>query len=120
MGCGHAHGPTLDEVAEVRSFRDAAILVAGTAIRPCTGAVFLLILCWRIGADPVGIAGTYAMGLGTALVTLAAALVAATIREGAWSGLGGGSTILRVTQVAQVSIGLVLSTVALSLLRPFL
>jgi ABC-type nickel/cobalt efflux system permease component RcnA len=119
-GCGHTHGPTLDEIAEVRSFRDAAVLIAGTAIRPCTGAVFLLILCWRIGADPVGIAGTYAMGLGTALVTLATALVAATIREGAWSGLGEGSTILRVTQVVQVSVGLVLSAVALSLLRPFL
>lgn len=119
-GCGHAHGPTLAEVAEVQSFRDAAVLIVGTAVRPCTGAVFLLILCWRIGADSAGIAGAYAMGLGTALITLAAALVAATVREGAWSGLGSGIAMLRVTQVVQVSVGLVLSAVALSLLRPFL
>lgn len=119
-GCGHAHGPSPAQMAEVRSLRDAAVLVAGTAIRPCTGAVFLLILCWRIGADLVGIAGAYAMGLGTAVVTLAAALLAATIREGAWSGLGTGGAVLRLAQVVQIGVGLALSAVALSLMRPFL
>lgn len=42
--CNHAHGPDPDQVAGLTSFRDAATLVASIAIRPCTGAIFLLVI----------------------------------------------------------------------------
>ena len=35
--CGHRHGPTAEEVAQVGSLREAALLIAGIAARPCTG-----------------------------------------------------------------------------------
>lgn len=66
-GCGHAHGPTTDEVDALTSPRDAAVLIASVAARPCTGAIFLLAIAWRFGIPMAGVAGVLAMGVGTAI-----------------------------------------------------
>lgn len=116
--CGHAHGPTPEEAARATSLRDAALLVGGIAIRPCTGALFLLIICWRLGVDMAGILGTLAMALGTASVTVAVALLSTTAREGALSGLASGAAT-RVLPALELAAGALILAAAATLLAPF-
>lgn len=113
--CGHRHGPTLDEVERVTSFRAAAALIAGVAMRPCTGALFLLVLTWQMGIGLAGIAGTYAMGLGTALVTVGVAALAVWAREGALSTLAAGR-IGRAAPVLELAAGLAIALISAHLL----
>lgn len=114
-GCGHAHGPSVAEVEQVTGWRDAALLVAGIAIRPCSGALFVLVLTWQLGIALAGVVGAFVMGLGTALVTVAVALVAVWAREGALAGLGGGR-VARVVPLLELTLGAAIALAALTLL----
>lgn len=113
--CGHAHGPSLDDVTAVHDWRAAAALIGGIAVRPCTGALFLLILTWQMGIAGAGIAGTYAMGLGTAIITLAASLGAAMLREGLIAGLARSRALSLALPVLEITAGLLIAVIALSM-----
>jgi nickel/cobalt transporter (NicO) family protein len=115
-GCGHAHGPSLAQVAEVAGWRDTAALIAGVAIRPCSGALFLLILTFQLGIGAAGVAGAFAMGLGVALVTMAVALLAVWSREGALASLGE-ARIWRALPVLELAAGAIIALLALGLMR---
>lgn len=68
-GCGHSHGPTPEQAANVGTLKEAVILVSSIAVRPCTGAVFLLIIAWQTDIKLAGAMAIMVMGLGTALLT---------------------------------------------------
>jgi ABC-type nickel/cobalt efflux system permease component RcnA len=113
--CGHAHGPTVEEVQHLTGWRDTLALVAGIAMRPCSGALFLLILTWQLGIASAGIIGTFAMGLGTAMVTIGVAAMAVWAREGALASLPGQGAA-RFLPLFEIIAGLVVAVAALSLL----
>lgn len=113
-GCGHAHGPSVEQVEQLTGWRDAALLVAGIALRPCSGALFLLILTWQLGIGAAGVAGAFAMGLGVALVTVAVAALAGWAREGTLQRLSGG-VLARALPLAEVLFGAVILTAGLVL-----
>lgn len=114
-GCGHRHGPTVEEAREVRSLRDAVVLVASVGIRPCSGAVILLILGHLMGIDLAGIAGAVVMALGTASVTMAVAVLAVSMREGALGQVMSGAGAARWAAVIEVMAGVLIAAVAAQL-----
>ena len=89
-GCGHAHGPTPDEAASLVGWRDGAALVASIAVRPCTGALFLLAIALRLDLFWTGALAVLAMGLGTAAFNLAVAGLGVLGRRAALIGAGAG------------------------------
>lgn len=115
--CGHAHGPSLEEVSRLTGWRDTLALIAGIAMRPCSGALFVLILTWQLGIAFSGVIGAFAMGLGTALVTVAVAALSVWAREGSLSGweLGGGR-VARMLPAVELAVGGLIAGSALALL----
>ena len=113
--CTHAHGPTLDQVEAVGGWRDAVALIAGIALRPCSGALFVLIITFQLGIALAGVVGALVMGLGTALVTVAAALMAVWAREGALTGLGLGR-FAGALPVIELGVGAIIAIAATGLL----
>lgn len=87
--CGHSHGPTPSELAGPGGWRRgfAAILTVG--IRPCSGAILVLVFALAQGLFWAGIAATFLMGFGTA-ITVAAIAVVAVSAKGIAARLGGG------------------------------
>lgn len=86
--CGHAHLPPASAMLAAANWREVAALVAAVAVRPCSGALVLLLLTWQMGLLWVGILGAYAMALGTAGVAAALALALALGRDGLIAGAG--------------------------------
>lgn len=79
--CGHSHGPTPSELAGPGGWRRgfAAILTVG--IRPCSGAILVLVFALAQGLFWAGITATFLMGLGTAITVAAIAIVAVSAKD---------------------------------------
>jgi len=115
--CGHRHGPNPEEVRSLRGWRDAALLVGAIAIRPCTGALFVLILTWRMGLVWQGVVAVLIMALGTAAVTMAVATAAVLGREGALARLDGMARLRVIMPVIELLAGLLVVVLALNMLK---
>ena len=79
--CGHSHGPTPSELAGPGGWKRgfAAILTIG--IRPCSGAILVLVFALAQGLFWAGIAATFLMGLGTAITVAAIAVIAVSAKD---------------------------------------
>jgi len=89
--CDHVHMPTPDEIARLRNWREMAGVVLAAGLRPCAGAIIILVFAASAGLFWAGIAATFAMALGTALTTGALAALAVFFKFAALKFAGGGS-----------------------------
>ena len=111
--CGHAHAPDPEHVAAAEGWRDIVALIMAVAIRPCTGALFLLILTAQMGIFHIGVAGALAMALGTASVTIAIAIASVTLRQGVLTGVAGWNVPLaRAVPILEILVGACVAIIA--------
>ena len=113
--CGHRHGPDLDEIEQVGSLREALILIAGIAVRPCTGALFILIITWQMGIFGAGVAGAFAMAAGTATVTIGVGLVSVGLRGGLVTAMQGSAALTWIIPAIEILAGVLIAAIATGL-----
>lgn len=77
--CGHAHAPTLEMLTGKITLARAASIVMAVGLRPCSGALIVLVFALSQGMILAGIGATLAMSVGTGITvaTLAGLAVGA-------------------------------------------
>ena len=88
--CGHSHGPTPDQLAGPGGWQRGLGTIFAVGMRPCSGAILVLVFALAQGLFWAGIAATFVMGLGTA-ITVATIAVIAVSAKGLAQRLSGGS-----------------------------
>ncbi len=78
-GCKHM--PSVKEIEAIRTWRDVLFIIFSIGIRPCSGALIVLIITWKFGLITAGILAVMSMAVGTGLVVGAAAIFASKIRN---------------------------------------
>jgi len=74
--CGHSHGPEPAELKGKGWLRRGLTAVVAVGMRPCSGAILVLVFALSQGIFAIGVAATFAMALGTAITVTAIALLA--------------------------------------------
>src|SRR5581483_6742400 len=64
---GHAHGPEPEELAGPGGWRRGLAAIVAVGLRPCSGAILVLVFALAQGLFWAGVAATFVMGLGTAI-----------------------------------------------------
>ena len=73
---GHAHGPEPEELAGPGGWRRGLSAIAAVGLRPCSGAIIVLVFALAQGLFWAGVASTFVMGVGTAITVAAIATLA--------------------------------------------
>lgn len=82
-GCGHAHAPAASEVRGDWSLSRAFAMAFAVGIRPCSGAILVLVASNTLGLYWAGVASTLAMGFGVFLTIAAIASLAVFAKSSA-------------------------------------
>jgi nickel/cobalt exporter len=80
---GHAHAPEPDELAGPRGWQRGFSAIVAVGLRPCSGAILVLVFALAQGLFWVGVGSTFMMGLGTFITVAAIATIA--VGAGAWA-----------------------------------
>jgi nickel/cobalt exporter len=108
--CGHSHGPMPSELAGPGGWRRGLGAIFAVGLRPCSGAILVLVFALAQGLFWAGIAATFAMGIGTAITVAAIAVLAVSAggvaRRLSGASDGNGALIMRGIEFAAA--GLVL------------
>jgi nickel/cobalt exporter len=73
---GHAHGPEPQELSGPGGWRRGLSAIVAVGIRPCSGAIILLVFALAQGLFWAGIVSTFVMGFGTGITVAAIATLA--------------------------------------------
>jgi ABC-type nickel/cobalt efflux system permease component RcnA len=110
--CGHSHGPAPSELAGPGGWRRGFGAILAVGIRPCSGAILVLVFALAQGLFWAGIAATFVMGLGTAITVATIAVIAVSAKDlarrlGAGRE-GGGALVMRGIEFAAAGLVLLL------------
>lgn len=101
---GHAHAPEPSELTGKHWLRRGLAAIVAVGLRPCSGAIIVLVFALAQGMFWIGVASTFVMGLGTAITVSAIATLAVGARglAGRWAKAkpGGGLLLLRGLETA--------------------
>jgi len=106
--CGHSHGPTPDQLAGPGGWKRGLVAIFAVGLRPCSGAILVLVFALAQGIFWAGVAATLVMGLGTAITVAAIATLTVTATglaaRVAAARTGYGSLALRGVEVAAAAV----------------
>ncbi len=77
-GCGHSHLPDAELASKKLSLKEAAAAVLSIGMRPCSGALVVLVFALSLDLYWVGVASAFVMALGTAITVSTLAIIAVT------------------------------------------
>jgi nickel/cobalt transporter (NicO) family protein len=77
---GHAHAPEPQELKGPHWLRRGLAAIIAVGLRPCSGAIIVLVFALAQGLFWIGVASTFVMGLGTAITVAIVATVAVGAR----------------------------------------
>jgi nickel/cobalt transporter (NicO) family protein len=78
---GHGHGPEPQELAGPGGWKRGLSAIVAVGIRPCSGAILVLVFALAQGLFWAGVAATFVMGLGTAITVAAIATMAVAAKS---------------------------------------
>jgi nickel/cobalt exporter len=100
----HGHAPEPSELAGVHWLKRGLTAIVAVGLRPCSGAIIVLVFALAQGLFWIGVASTFVMGLGTAITVAAIATLAVGARglagRLAKAKPGAGAIILRGVETA--------------------
>ncbi|MEQ4531664.1 MAG: nickel/cobalt transporter, partial [Mixta sp.] len=79
-GCGHQHLPDNEQLMRATGWKTSLLVVLSMGLRPCSGAIMMLLFSRVIGVYGWGVIGALAMALGTALTVSVMALLVQSAR----------------------------------------
>ena len=93
---GHAHAPEPQELAGPGGWKRGLMAIFAVGLRPCSGAILVLVFTLAQGLFWAGVVATFLMGLGTAITVAAIATIAvgATAWADRFAGTRGGYGML--------------------------
>lgn len=105
-GCGHHHIPDSDELAQAESWQAHLGILLSMGLRPCSGALLILVLAKVMEHFWLGVAATLAMAAGTALTVSLLAILSQRARSLAWVWLRTPTHSARALQLLALGIAL--------------
>jgi nickel/cobalt exporter len=115
---GHAHGPEPEELAGPGGWQRGLSAIVAVGLRPCSGAIIVLVFALAQGLFWAGVAATFVMGLGTAITVALIATLAVAFRSAAkqlaGSRSGYGMLLLRGIEVGAAVLVLAFGVLLLS------